>query len=459
MNRRQFIAGGAALAAPAFAAKKKAAQPPNIVLIMADDLASWMLGCYGNQEIKTPNIDTLGRMGCRFVNSFVATPICSASRATILSGRLPRQHGIHDFLDDNPIENPPQGQRSAPASFERERLLSDILAGSGYNCGYVGKWHLGSDGKPGHSISWSYTMQGGSGPYQNPTMFLNGEAVKEQGYLAELMTKRACDFLDQQKTDKPFFLTVGYFNPHTPYEGHPQKYYDMYAGAKFNTVGWEPPAKNALREADYLKDIVGNIRGAAAATTALDDQIPVLLRRLQDRNFRDNTLVIFTSDNGYLLGRHGLWSKGHASNPINMYEEVIGVPMMWVWPGRIPAEAVLPEMISSYDLVPSVCAAAGLAAPSGLIGRNYAPLAMRQPLPKKEPWRNLVFGHFRNTEYARDTRFKLVLRDEGRSPGELYALYEDPGEKNNVYDEPGFVTVRDRMTRAIADWRQRTTAS
>jgi choline-sulfatase len=224
----------------AFAADKKPVQRPNILLVLADDLAAWMLGCYGNKEIKTPNIDQLARSGMRFANSFVATPICSASRATLFTGRMPRQHGIHDYLTEKPIDSPPQGQAAPPASFEKEVMVSDVFTGAGYRCGYVGKWHMGQDQRPGHGYQYTYTMLGGSRSYRDPEMFLNGERVQEQGYLTELMTRRACEFLEQQSASSPFFLTVGYLNPHTPYEGHPQKYYDMYAGTNFDTVGWEP---------------------------------------------------------------------------------------------------------------------------------------------------------------------------------------------------------------------------
>ena len=107
-------------------------QRPNILVILADDLAAWMLGCYGNQEIKTPNIDNLARGGLRFNNAFCASPICSPSRATFFTGRLPSQHGIHDFLTAKPIESPAQGQAEPPASFKNEVMISDVLAQSGY---------------------------------------------------------------------------------------------------------------------------------------------------------------------------------------------------------------------------------------------------------------------------------------------------------------------------------------
>jgi arylsulfatase A-like enzyme len=445
-----MAAGGSAFA------QKRAVTPPNIVLIMADDLAAWHLGCYGNREIKTPNIDTLARTGMRFANSFVCTPICSASRATFFTGRTPRQHGIHDFLTGKPEENPPQGQVAPPPSFAQEVMLSDVLAQRGYDCGYVGKWHMGDEDKPRKSFSYTYLM-GGSQSYQNPVFHENGQRVEEKGYLTDLVTDRALKYLDRQSATKPFFLTVGHFNPHTPYSGHPQKYYDLYAKTNFETIGWEPAAKNALREKEMLADTVGNLRKVAASTTALDDQIPLLLNRLRQKNLLDNTLVIFTSDNGYLLGRHGLWSKGHASNPINMYEESIQIPMIFSWPGKVPAESFLPDMVSNYDLFPTVCDVADAPVPTNrnLTGRSYWPLVRREPLPKKQPWKQMVFGHFRYTEMVRDKGFKLVLRNEGQGPNEMFDLRSDPREKVNVYDNPAFVTVRDQMRRELDDWRKR----
>ena len=280
------------------------------------------------------------------------------------TGRVPRQHGIQDFLTERPIENPPQGQKEPPASFRSEVMISDLLSKAGYSCGYVGKWHMGEDAQPGHGYKYTYTMIGGSRSYTDPEMYLNGEKVQEKGYLAELMTQRACEFLDKQAAGTPFFLTVGYLNPHTPYSGHPQKYYDMYAKTPFNTVGWEPAAPNALREKEMLTDTVGNLRRCAAATTALDDQIPVLIRKLQERKLWDNTLIVITGDNGYLLGRHGLWSKGLASDPINMYDEVVRVPLILSWPGKIPTGEMAPEMVSFYDVLPTLCDATGITPPS-----------------------------------------------------------------------------------------------
>jgi len=367
MNRRSFLASTLAstTTAAAFAADKKAAPAarPNVVVIVADDLAAWMVGCYGNKDIKTPNIDQMARRGMRFQNAFVCTPICSPSRATLFTGRVPKQHGVHDFLTESPVEAPPQGQKAVPETFGSEVMLGDLLSQAGYDCGFVGKWHMGNDAKPGHGYKYTYTITAARS-YQDPDMTLNGAPLKEKGYLTDLLTKHALAFIDKQAPGKPFHLTVSYLNPHTPYTGHPQKYYDMYANAPMDNVGYEQAAPNALREKGMLKDTLGNIRRAAASTTALDDQIPLLLNKLRDRGVVDNTLILFVGDNGYLLGRHGLWSKGLASDPINMYDEVMRVPMILIWPGQIPTESVAPEMVSFYDVMPTLCDALGLTPPA-----------------------------------------------------------------------------------------------
>lgn len=336
-------------------------------------------------------------------------------------------------------------------------MLSDTLQKAGYRCGYVGKWHMGNDQKPDRGFDYTYTMLGGSSVYQNPKMSLNGELIQENGYLAELMTRRAGEFLDKQAPGQPYFLTVSYFNPHTPYDGHPQKYYDMYANTRFETFGTEAAAPNALREKNLLSDIVGNLRKCAASVTALDDQVGALLKKLRQRPDWTNTIVAFMGDNGFLLGRHGLWSKGLASDPINMYEEVMRVPMLWSWPGKIPTEAVRSELTSTYDFVPTICDAVDVQPPQrNLCGRSYLEIAQGKIFTRKDArWRSTVFGQFRNTEMARNERFKLVLRDGGEGPSELFDLSKDPRERSNQYQNAGYITIREQLTKGLAAWRDK----
>lgn len=171
--------------------------------------------------------------------------------------------------------------------------------------------------------------------------------------IADLIHQEGIRFLEQVRGRRePWFLTLSHFNPHTPYAGHPQQYYDMYAQEDFESVGFEPKRRDALREAELMDDPVANMRGAAASTTALDDRIGRILDYLDDNGLTGNTLVLFVGGNGYLHGRHGLWSKGEAAWPPVMYEEVLRVPTMWRWPGRIDPGAVRPELVSFYDVMP-----------------------------------------------------------------------------------------------------------
>jgi arylsulfatase A-like enzyme len=461
-TRRQLLLRGAAvIGAPlGLRGQQRAAPPPNILLILADDLPAWVLGCYGNKEFRTPNIDELARGGVRLINHFACTPICSASRATLFTGRTPRQHGILDFLTDRPIEKPPQGQAAPPPSFAGEIMISDLLSKAGYRCGFAGRWQMGDDRSPQHSFDFWYSLMSDSARYQNPQMSFNGQLVDESGYMADLITNKSCGFLEDQKPGQPFFLVSSYLNPHIPYSGHPQKFYDLFAKTSFDGAGWEPASPTALRQKEMLADPVGNLRRFAASVAALDAQLPALIKKLNERALRENTIVIFTSESGQLLGRHGLWSKGLAAEVINMYEEVVGVPMIWNWPGRTPVQSTRPDLISLYDLFPSVCEAAGVTPPvdRNLSGRSYHGLMTGRAPTGKQTWPTVVFGHFRDTEMARDNRYKLVLRNEGSGPNQLFDLRADPREKTNQYDNPTYITVRDRLRRDLDAWRKRSGA-
>ena len=205
-----------------------------------------------------------------------------------------------------------------------------------------------------------------------------------------------------------------------------------------------------------LADIIGNVRKVAAAVTSLDDDVGVMVAKLVQRRLLDSTLIVFTSTCGALLGRHGLWGAGDASDPVNMYEEAVATPLFWAWPGHVPAQAVRPELVSTYDFLPSICDLVGAGPPaSNLCGRSYLALASGKPLPKKHPWRTAIFGHYQGTDMARIERYKMVARNQGKGPGELYDLRADPAEKVNQYENPQFMTVRASLTDQLATWKQK----
>ena len=424
---------------------------PNVLVIMADDLADWHPGCYGNKVIKTPNIDRLAAGGVRFANSFVCTPICSPSRATFFTGLVPRQHGIHDFLTPTPARNPEQGWNRTPASWRNQPHISDYLAKAGYACGYVGKWHMEGENTPQHSYSYWRAWTGSRrGAFNDPNFNADGKLLQETGYSTEIFTRLASDFIRNPRKD-PFFLVVSYQNPHVPYEGHPQRYYDMYKDADFSSFGVEPAKPNALRERNYMQNPVEALKKAAAATTALDDQIPTLLKALEESGRRDNTLVMFTGDNGFLYGRHGGWSKGWALDPIVMYEEVIRVPMILNWPGKVPAGRVPAESVSNYDFLPTLLEASQTKVPldkARYCGSSYWKIVQG----KRQKWDNTRFFNFRYADAILVGRYKLILRN-GEGPDELFDLKQNPREKTNLIKNTALTGIRDRLRDRLLAWR------
>jgi arylsulfatase A-like enzyme len=253
-------------------------------------------------------------------------------------------------------------------------------------------------------------------------------------------------FLDQQAPGKPFLLITTDSRIRPPYGAVSP----VYAQAKFETLNMERAAAGNAREGkEMLADIIGSMRKAASAITAVDEQIGVAYNKLVERKLLDNTLVVITGSCGALLGRHGLWGAAAASDPPNMFEEAVTTPMIWSWPGRVPAQATRPELIGSYDLAPTLAEVAG--AEAGTRGRSYVLLATGKPLPKKEPWPTTVFARFENTGMARVQRYKIVLREKG--PNELYDLVADPVEKANQYDNPQFLTVREELSKSYARWK------
>lgn len=412
LSRRSFFANLAgAPALPVLAAKKKAASRPNVVLIAVDNLGSWMLGIYGNKEMHTPNLDLLARAGMRFTYAYAAAPSAGACLASLLTGRTPKQ------LADG------------TGSLASEVMLSDMLAAQGYRCAYAGRWVGGGETRPGHGYSFSSA---------DPAV--------------------ASEFVRQQTPSKPFFLTLAYplFGQSMPAPA--AKYQAMYSTAAFATISRPGAAANATNKAP-MKDTVASIRHAAAALTAFDGQVGALIRLVRAAPFSDNTLIIATGNSGFLMGQRGLWGDGRASDPINMFDETTRVPMIWNWPGKIPVETARPEVVDTFDLVPSICELTGCQIPArNLCGRSFLPIVLNQPMPRKHPWMNIAFGSLGEVELARDTRYKLVLRKGGEAPSEFYDMKSDPAEARNQYDNAQFVTVRNELYTEVVNWRKQYSA-
>ena len=424
---------------------------PNIVFILSDDQGPWAAGCYGNAEIRTPAIDRIAQTGMRFDNFFVATPVCSPSRATFLTGRIPSQHGVHDWIREGNVGE------SAAAYLDGEVAYTDILAENGWNCGLSGKWHLGHSQLAQHGFAHWYVHQQGGGPYNNAPMIRDGELITEPGYVTTAITDDALAFIDRHADgDAPFYLGVHYTAPHSPWTGHPQEIVDSYDNCAFDSCPQEaihpwavghPLSENCLGNREMLK-------GYFAAVTAMDRDIGRILDKLEERGLREDTLVVFVSDNGFSCGHHGFWGKGNGTYPPNMYENSIKVPFVVSHPGHIPAGSIQAAMVSAYDFMPTLLDYLGLPLPErlDLPGQSVLPLLLGAGDTGRQVV--VIYDEYGATRMMRTEEWKYVHRYPD-GPHELYDLVNDPDERANLADDPNQAERIGDLKRRLEAWYER----
>lgn len=451
MNRRAFLS--TALAASTLCAQTKPAttasaqsksKRPNIVFIMTDDHGSWATGAYGCKDIKTPNIDALARDGVKFQNAFASTPVCSPSRLTYFSGKMPYAHGVQDWI----IAPEAFGPESTPVLKDHESF-TEVLARNGYHLGLSGKWHMGGDEHAQEGFTHWHTIPGGGGPYQDQEFVENGVKSVKPGFKTDHVGDGAVRFLEaHQRThaNEPFFLNLSFYAPHTPYNYQPEVYREPYKDSAFSCYPRVPvhPWLNANYEVHHIN--TESMRAYSALITAADANIGKVLRQLKKMGVMENTLIIFTADQGWNAGHHGVWGKGNGTVPRNMYEESIRVPMIWRLPGKERAGTTCDAMISSYDFFPTLLDYVGLetSPDKQRVGESYAPF-----LRGEEPqWRDRLFFEYADVRSLRTRTKKLLLRAKPLPP-ELYDLEADPQETKNVAGDPRYAEVQNALTREL----------
>lgn len=421
---------------------------PNIVFIISDDQGYWSLGCSGNDEIISPNIDKLAEKGMRFENFFCVSPVCSPARASLLTGSIPSQHGIHDWLRDD------TRQQSEIEYLAEQYSYTKALEEHGYCCALSGKWHMGASAKRQQGFTHWFCHKSGGGPYYGAPIYRDGRLYREEGYVTDAITEDALEFLEQQKnTEKPFYLHVAYTAPHAPWlNNHPKEYTDLYKDCKFSSV----PHLQRHPDSIYLTDEVaknerGNLIGYFAAITAMDAGIGRIMNKLEEIGAAEDTLIIFTSDNGFSCGHHGFWGKGNGTFPINMYEESVKVPFIACHPGQIPAGTVCDALVSAYDFMPT------------LLDYLHIPISDKQERPgisfasalRGEKFDQheevVVMDEYGPNRMIRGRRFKYIIRYP-YGPNELYDLEEDPEESRNLLKESGFELLEQEMRMHLEEW-------
>jgi arylsulfatase A-like enzyme len=443
-----WVAFAALFLTAAIAHAADAGRRPNVVLVMTDNHGAWTLGCYGNREIKTPNIDRLAAEGMLFTRAYCTHSLCSPSRATFLTGLIPSQHGLHYTVTEASDADPAGSDQScAIREFE---TLPKSLARAGYVCGLSGKWHLGGFTRPQEGFQYWFTMPGGhTMTYYGAQVFWQGKIQKEPGYLIDAMTDHAVDFIRQNR-DKPFFLFLTYDAPYgvsscftRPHENRHTAYYADKPLTSFPREKVHPSQK-------YRLELINNpvaIRGYAAAVSGVDDGVGTILKTLADLGIDQDTIVIFTADQGFNGGHGGMWGLGEHTEPPNTREPVVRIPLIVRHPSRIAPHAVCDRMIASYDLLPTVLAYLGLSdrIPSkpSLPGRDFSPLLLGRAMA----WDDVIFHEFDRTRMIRTPRWKLTRRYP-HGPDELYDMQSDPEERRDLRaDAASAQTLRDLTAR------------
>jgi arylsulfatase A-like enzyme len=465
-TRREFLKalGSAAASAGAFSllpgcagirqmmmAKSKR---PNIIFIMTDDHAAGAMSCYGSKINKTPNLDRLAKEGMLFKNCFCTNSICAPSRAVILTGKYSHINGVVDNVVDFDGTQP-----TFPA----------LLHQAGYQTALIGKWHLKSE--PVGFDYWSIlTASGGQGVYYNPTMDQMGKRKKIDGYVTDIITDIALDFLQNVRDrSKPFLMLYQHKAPHRHWEPGP-KYQSLYDDVEipepqtFNddyktrcdaarlqemTVEHHldqqdlkiaPPqglSGQALKKWKYQRYIKDYLRCIAS----VDENVGRLLDYLDRTGLAENTVVVYTSDQGFFLGDHGWFDKRF------MYEESIRMPLLVRYPRQIKPGSTNSDIVLNLDFAPTLLDLAAVPIPADIQGRSFRPI-----LDGGTPWdwRKSMYYHYyeypgwhsvRRHYGIRTERYKLIHFYYDIDAWELYDLHKDPHELNNVYDNPAYAEV------------------
>jgi len=426
-----------------------AVRPPNIIFIMADDLGWGDLGSYGNTKIRTPHLDQMAKEGMRFTNFYAGSPVCAPSRCVLMTGK----HGGHAFIRDNK-EYQPEGQYPIPAS---EITIAEVLKTKGYATGGFGKWGLGypgSEGDPnkqGFDLFYGYNCQREAHNYYPDHLWRNDQKVALAGntrgltgkyYSHDLIETEALQFI-RDNQDKPFFLYAPFTIPHLALQV-PEDSLGEYAGA---FPGDQPyDGKNG-----YLPHPQPHA-AYAAMITRMDRSVGRMLALLKELKLDDNTLVIFTSDNGgafgtvtkefeFLPGRMGgtdyvfFGSTGpFRAFKGSIYEGGLRVPFIARWPGRIKPGAVNDTPYVFYDVMPTLNELAGVQTPRGTDGLSFLPALTGKGKQQRHEFLFWDFSGYGGQQAVRLGDWKGLRRNlhRGNTKLELYNLKSDVGEQHDL---------------------------
>ncbi len=448
---------------------------PNILFIMTDDHASHAMSCYGSRINVTPQLDRIAEGGMRFDNCFCTNSICTPSRAVILTGTYSHVNGVTTL--DSKIDG-------------RQQNVAKLLQGSGYQTAMIGKWHLGHGGNHDPTGFDYWIVLPGQGFYHDPVMDEMGTRHVIPGYATDLITDISLDWLRNRDPERPFFLMCHHKAPHRPWEPdekhahlyddvdipEPETFNDDYSNRAaaaaaatmridrdLNAEDLKQPVPEGLTPAEekhwkyerYIKDYL-------RCVASIDDNVGRLLDYLDEAGLTENTIVIYTSDQGFFLGDHGWYDKRF------MYEESLRMPFIIRYPREIAPGTVNTDMILNVDFPLTFLDYADVAPPEAMQGTSFRPL-LNGVTP--EAWQTSMYYRYwmhlaHHNVYAhygvRTLRYKLIYYyadalgqpgaiDDPRPPEwELFDLESDPHELHNVYHDPAYADVVRELTEELS---------
>ena len=423
---------------------------PNILFIYTDDQAPWALGKSGNAQALTPNLDKMASQGMYFPNAYSTTPVCSPSRAGLLTSQYGYELGIDDWIKTNKAKSLTGNQPDLglDASYE---TWPEILQQAGYYTGLIGKWHVGEKAEhqpTKHGYDEFIGFQAGGTKPLNPVLNKNGEDKQYQGLTTDILTDEAIAFIEKNRADK-FVLSLHYRAPHYPFFPVAPEDFSPYKNMDIKLAHPNYPDLNTKRAKQLMREYLSSVRG-------IDRNVGRLLTSLDKLGLANNTVVIFTSDHGYNIAHNGIWHKGNGfwllnespkgtanipdNQRPNMYNNSLKVPTIVRWPGVIPANTSNPSTFSNLDWFPTlVDLAKTKAKPDTIIrGQSFVPALLDANVVLSTDYYAAYSTLHQSLTQMRvysDGRYKLIKDFLNTGRDEFYDLSNDPQETTNLISE------------------------
>jgi arylsulfatase A-like enzyme len=441
---------------------------PNIVLILTDNQQAATLGCYGNSEIRTPNLDRLSAEGVTFDRAYCPNGLCSPSRATVLTGLMPSQHGVHTWIDDRRSSEWPAGWHA----LDGLSTLPGLLRNAGYATALVGKYHLGQPTDPMAGFDHWVTMEDGHvKSFWNNRIFDNGRVYDQPGHSVDFFTAKAVEWIEAQAGgDQRFFLYLPYPAPygHWPATQEPieTRHHATYADCPMHTVPRCGLSPETVRQYDLIKANSGKgldysmllrtpndlptLRNYYAQISMVDDGVGAIMAALDRLDLAEDTLVVFTTDHGFSLGHHGFWGHGSATYPSNLHHAAHSIPLIARQRGVTAAGRRSDAVVQNGDLFATLLERADVAMPVGMA--NPSRSLAGELAGAGQPALDAVFAEQEETRVIRTRDWVLFHRFDGAEPlgDALYHTAEDPDETRNLSGNPEVAEIEAALCARLA---------